>query len=296
SPIDNTASGNEAVLKCDQGRYCCDANRPDVADPNGGLRCCDTLKKPSDFFALPNEKPISSTFSSPSLATTSTAASIRASVPNGIVLITANGIVHTRTVLVTSVIINSASSLSSIITLTTTVPQSTSNTSDFTQTSSAKNLGIKIGVGAGVPIGISALAALFFFLWRRQKGKRQVIENLALPTDSNPTEFMYKDHVDLGSPYTTTTTYPELDSRPLGRYSGMESGPEHTEYREHSIAGLGMHYTSATQVPNSPSPRLSELSAETSPRLQRDSRISQTSELVGSDSHPHELPADQTSR
>ena len=39
-----TASGNEAILECSPGSYCCDANRPEIG-------CCQTSK---DFFPLPD--------------------------------------------------------------------------------------------------------------------------------------------------------------------------------------------------------------------------------------------------
>lgn len=277
NPIDYTATGTEAVLKCDAESYCCDANRPDEADVNGRLGCCDTSKKPSDFFGLPNGTPIfvignvtASTSLNPSSTTTSTASSSGAPTNNGIVNTSRAG-----TIVVLTVVIDPASSISSIITLTIAAPQSTSNasTSTSTQTSSSKNPGIKIGGGVGVPIGILALAAVVFFLWRRQKNKKPFVRNYVLPTNS-----MHINNADLSSPYTTTSASPELDHRASGRYSGMGSGPGHTEYRGVSIAGLGRHHRAAG-FPDSPS-RFSEF----------DSRNSQMSEPVGLDYQPHELP------
>ena len=42
--LDNTAKGNEAVLECTAGSYCCDTNRPELS---GGTDCCDA--SPSRF-------------------------------------------------------------------------------------------------------------------------------------------------------------------------------------------------------------------------------------------------------
>lgn len=48
--LDKTAAGNEAVNECNPGKYCCDANRPEISDPPGP-GCCDTS---NDFFSLPD--------------------------------------------------------------------------------------------------------------------------------------------------------------------------------------------------------------------------------------------------
>lgn len=327
--IDNTAPGNEAVLKCNSGNYCCDANRPDVG---GGIGCCDTS---SDFFALPagnlisfignaaaatsTPKPAtepsatqltsqvvqtssisttSSSSSDPSTTTTSTGSSSGAPQNNGIVGTPSRA--DTSVVIITSVVVNSASSISSTIILTTAAPKSTATASNppSTQTSSPKNLGIKIGVGVGVPVGVLALAALTYFLWRRQKKRSAPSSmNYVPPTDLNQIEYMYKNNADLDSPYTATIESPEVDQRASGNTFSMGSGPG--EYRGVSTAGLGMHPTTS-ELPDSPS-RLSELSGSSprqrefrnsqmsSPR-QRDFRNSQMSELAGSSRQPSELP------
>lgn len=156
-----------------------------------------------------------------------------------------------------------------------------------TQASSSKHLGTKIGAGVGVPVGVIALAALIFFLWRHQKNKKRVAPaSIDSPPPSNPIDFMYKSNGDLGTPYTATTASPEIDQRASGNHSRMGGGPGQGEYRGVSTAGLGMHPTAA-ELPDSPS-RRSELSGN-SPR-QRDFRTSQMSELPASSYQPHELP------
>ena len=83
--LDHTAKGNEAVLECDPGSYCCDTNRPELS---GGTNCCDA--SPNRFSIDGNTEvplttwspaqsssivPVSATASSTSIQTLTAAAS-----------------------------------------------------------------------------------------------------------------------------------------------------------------------------------------------------------------------------
>ena len=48
--VDLTASGNEAVLECTSGSYCCDSNRPELS---GGTACCEASTSRFSLAALP---------------------------------------------------------------------------------------------------------------------------------------------------------------------------------------------------------------------------------------------------
>ncbi|MCJ1464261.1 hypothetical protein MMC07_002874 [Pseudocyphellaria aurata] len=263
--IDHTAEGSEAVLRCDADSYCCDGNRPDEADPNGRVGCCDTSKKPSDFFALPNGTPIFA------IANVTATKSPNASVTTASTASSSNA--PTRVVL--TVFIDPASSISSVITLTFAPPQSTSSASNSTstQTSSSKGPGIRTGGGVGIPVGIVALVALVFFLWRYRKNKKSVVRNYVLPPNS-----IYMNNADPSSPYTTTSASPEINQRASEEYSGTGSEPGHTEYRGVSTTGLGRLHT-IVEFPDSPS-RFSDFNPSNL----------QVSEPVGLENQPHELP------
>ena len=62
--IGNTAAGDEAILECSKGNYCCDTNRPDVG-------CCDTTR---ERFQLPDGHVVGS-MDSPSPVVTGQASS-----------------------------------------------------------------------------------------------------------------------------------------------------------------------------------------------------------------------------
>lgn len=48
--VDLTANGNEAVLECTSGSYCCDSNRPELS---GGTACCEAGAPKFSLAALP---------------------------------------------------------------------------------------------------------------------------------------------------------------------------------------------------------------------------------------------------
>ena len=52
--VDLTANGNEAVLECTSGSYCCDSNRPELS---GGTACCEAGLPRFSLAALPLQSP-----------------------------------------------------------------------------------------------------------------------------------------------------------------------------------------------------------------------------------------------
>ena len=52
--VDLTANGNEAVLECTSGSYCCDSNRPELS---GGTACCEAGAPRSSLAPLPLQSP-----------------------------------------------------------------------------------------------------------------------------------------------------------------------------------------------------------------------------------------------
>ena len=55
--VDLTADGNEAVLECTSGSYCCDSNRPELS---GGTACCEASTDRFSLAALPLLPPYNS--------------------------------------------------------------------------------------------------------------------------------------------------------------------------------------------------------------------------------------------
>lgn len=189
-------------------------------------------------------------------------------------------------ILLTSVVINSAGLSSNVGTSRVIGPQSTTASSPVAVAQSASdNLGIKIGLGVGIPVGVIALGLLGFLLWkfRRRKGGSPPPADMAEPAEHRPMDYMYKGNVDIGTPLTATTGSPDLNQRASSKYVVHDTGEP--GYRGVQTGGLGSHQAS----PGLPkSPARSELSGE--PARQRDSRFSQRSELAGSKEYPSELP------
>ncbi|KAK0514742.1 hypothetical protein JMJ35_003359 [Cladonia borealis] len=71
-----TASGNEAVLECTSGSYCCDSNRPELS---GGTACCEASTSRFSLAALPLLPPYNDGGSVPSAASNSMPASASSS-------------------------------------------------------------------------------------------------------------------------------------------------------------------------------------------------------------------------
>ena len=109
--------------------------------------------------------------------------------------------------------------------------------------------------------------------------------DLPVPADPKQMDYMYKNNVDLGTPYTATTASPEVDQRASDKYSSMNGEAGDVEYRGDSTGGLGLHPI-PPELPDSPRP--SELSG--SSPVHRELRNSQMSELTGSKYRPSELP------
>lgn len=304
----NTASGNEAILECSSGNYCCDANRPDIG-------CCDTTNR---YFTLPDGHVVASISDSSSDDATTTIEIITSSrVSATTILVISTGIISadssgssttspsstltargplgdgtrkaqpsTSFILMTSVIVNSAGSSSTIIGSNALVPQAITSPSDPPSAKPAmskNNLDFKIGLGVGAPLGMIAFAVLIFLLWRRrQKSKnasstrdsRQAVESRQLDS-------MYKFTEDTPAVTSTAPTSSEVDQLASNKYSIISNRSDAAaEHRKIPIiSGLGLHPISPEQ-PDSSLQRRSELYGSSSYHVQP---------LPGSPEHPSEL-------
>ncbi|KAM3420293.1 hypothetical protein BST61_g3578 [Cercospora zeina] len=181
----NTAAGNEAIVLCSDGSWCCDKNR-DPTKPD----CCDWDDK--EEIDVPNFSTVTSITSTPRApssvpsftrdstsaveAATTNDASTSSSKGESSITSTSQGTTTITTratssdstggiVLVTSVIISQASSTPS--------SSSSSSNGDSTTSGSGDNNGTIIGASVGAALGSLSLLALAFFLYRRRKNRNK---------------------------------------------------------------------------------------------------------------------------
>lgn len=163
--VDNTANGNEAVLQCSPGSFCCDANRPELS---GGQACCDASPM---RFSIDGNVAMTSMSEAPSSATavpTNSASSlaesgsmpssgqITSSIPSSQITGSTNA---TSVVFVTSVLNQDGKA-------TVTTISKDLNTNPYTSHTAAI-----IGGAVGGAVALIALLALSFWLLRRRQGR-----------------------------------------------------------------------------------------------------------------------------
>lgn len=177
---DGSAGGNQAVLQCDDGRYCCDGNRV-------SFNCCDNG---SDRFDLPSNGSVATSMNTPESSNAATASSPQTSTfstqtsasssSDGVTAIVGPPVEASRTKatttrstthVVTSVTSVTASSVVSyagnspttvVITYVSTaistpgpVSAASGPTQGASQSSKSHNIGEIVGLAVGIPVGVS---------------------------------------------------------------------------------------------------------------------------------------------
>ncbi|KAL2044675.1 hypothetical protein N7G274_002449 [Stereocaulon virgatum] len=289
---DKTAAGDEAILQCSSGSYCCDTNRPTPG-------CCDTTTSRFSLAALPilagggtavgsmGSSPTSSqaanTPSTSSIPASNTPASAAQSTSltrssNPPSSNTAAKVSSTPTVSVLTQVITESGSPSTLVSSTTgnvAVPASSTG-SPAASSSSSKSLGSVIGPAVGVPVAVLALMALAFFLfWRRRRSRRahspprnmQSIAEEPTPMYGEPkppveySPYMGKSELD-GSPRvghpspnpsTAPPSYRGVAGRPLSELPGSPTAATFRDSRGSELAAST--YTGAAET----SPRQPDL-------------------------------------
>ncbi len=196
---DNTANGNEAVLECNPGSFCCDTNRPELS---GGQACCDA--SPVRFsldgnvaMTAMSEAPASSTAMSSSLQSTSSTQITSTSLSSQ----TTSNPSATSVVVVTSVFSDNGKET------VTTIPK------DSNAGSHTLNMGAVIGGSVAAAIALIAIITLSFLLLRRQRGRNppRVFRNFSLKDGLDP---MYHDRRSLKSLFKSDTPSELIGSVP----------------------------------------------------------------------------------
>ncbi|MCJ1394996.1 hypothetical protein MMC18_007877 [Xylographa bjoerkii] len=204
-----TAGGNEAVLECSSGSYCCDANRPDIDNPPQ-LGCCETSES---FFSLPDGNvissignvpsvtpvgsnappPTSAPSSSPVSMTTSPPSSTPkpSSTPTPTTLTPATSPTTsptpkssttpsspstshlTETAIPLPLSSSTMTSPSSPATTTPTSSESSTGAPSSTQAAAPSHLAAVVGPAVGVPVGVCALAGFVFLMWRHRRSNKR---------------------------------------------------------------------------------------------------------------------------
>lgn len=175
-PAESSRTGNEAVLQCSQGQWCCDRNR--AAD----AVCCRGQIDGSDLFAIRGTQAVfvvssqlsSITTASPSQTPTRTSSTSSSS---GTTITSTSS--DTRSASATSQTTERSTSVATSVSMGSTGPVTVFITSTPTSTASPPsdsdsrtNLGLIVGLAVGIPLGIIALAVVFFLLWRRRRQQR----------------------------------------------------------------------------------------------------------------------------
>ena len=244
--IGNTDPGDQAVLQCQGGEWCCDHNR------NASNVCCDSTNS-NDFFPLSagtsvafisttgpaaasasinvspvdggttlsdtTSTPTTSTSSSSATSSTSSSTSTKsASTSTSTTSNTGGGAVAqspTNPVTVTSIVVISSAN-GGLLTTTNMIMQTSSPT--IVPSSSPSHHGAAIGGGIAGGVALIALVSLALLFLRRRK-KRQQYRSAPTAEYRNSIDYMYKAN-DVGSPNTAETS-PEIDGTPIvGVYKG----------------------------------------------------------------------------
>lgn len=291
----NTDYGDQAVLQCQGGEWCCDHNR------SSSNVCCDSTNS-NDFFPLAEGTSvafISTTgpaAASPSIvvspvdggttssdttssATTSKSSSSSATTPTPSSTTTTSASASTSTststtrsagggaanqsptnlVTVTSIVITSAAN-GGLMTTTNMIMQTPSP--NTVSASSSSNHGAAIGGGVAGGVALIALISLAFLFLHRRK-KRQQYRSAPTAEYRNSIDYMYKAN-DMGSPNMAETS-PEIDGTPIvGVYKGW--GPTGGEGALRVVNGSDRQSTvSGLTGTNARDSMMSELEGPTSP-------------------------------
>ncbi|KAK5138207.1 hypothetical protein LTR08_004903 [Meristemomyces frigidus] len=233
----NTASGNEAVLQCGDGSWCCDGDR--------SFNCCTTAD--TSFFALPqgnqvafissvpSPSPVASpassnspasasaaiptspstsaqspTASSSSVTTTPQSTSSTLSTATTTNTPTSQGHSATSTFTSKAVTTGSNGAVSTIILVSVATVAPTAAPSSHSSSSESSHLGLIIGLAVGIPVLLLACAIVAFILWKRRRASRK---GYASPPPDSPTMTdKYGHQVGHVAP---DGQAPELDSFPV---------------------------------------------------------------------------------
>ena len=284
--VGKTATGNEAILQCSSGSYCCDTNRPTPG-------CCDTTNDRFSLAALPiladggtamgtmgssptssatSDTPPPSSTPSPSStsdSSTSTSAAQSTSSASSSNSKTAAKASSSPTISVITSIVTDGGGQSTLITSTSAnvaVPASSTGS----PSPKPKSLGSVIGPAVGVPVAVLALLALaFFLLWRRRRSRRAhpppgnmqsnkeeptpMYGEMKPPVESTPyaakSELEGSPHVGHPSPNPSTAppSYRGVAGRPL---SELQGSPTAATFRD----SRGSELAARTHAGTSPKP------------------------------------------
>ncbi|KAL1987143.1 hypothetical protein VTN96DRAFT_4749 [Rasamsonia emersonii] len=218
---DNTAAGDEAILECSPGEYCCDTNRPDADNPPK-KGCCDTG---AQRFSLPSGIPIPrsqsylfSIVSAPGPTSSAQSSSTQS---------------HTTTTTTTTTPSSTSTSTSStsLSSSTTQVPNPSSpfSTSQITEApltalpvgtatpspsvsaSNSSSQAAIIAPAVVVPVVAIAIAGLAFFLWRRNRSRKRNQFKALDPTlehaEFSPNRASWGAGSNTNYPYDPSTAY-----------------------------------------------------------------------------------------
>ncbi|KAI5365956.1 hypothetical protein Slin14017_G035960 [Septoria linicola] len=172
----NTAAGNEAIVQCSDGSWCCDKNRDpqkpdccswddkevvDVPDGTTVTSITSTPKAPSSVPPL-TRTPSSATTTNDSTTTSSSRSSITTEAPTTITTRATSSDSTGGIVIITSIVTTSSPSA--------TVVDANSD-SEYPGSHGAPNNGVVIGVSIGVSTAVLVFFIVLFLLWRRRRQK-----------------------------------------------------------------------------------------------------------------------------
>ncbi|KAK3175931.1 hypothetical protein OEA41_007253 [Lepraria neglecta] len=297
--VDKTAAGDEAILQCSSGSYCCDTNRPTTG-------CCDTSTSRFSLAALPilagGGTAVGSMGSSPTPSPSASASSSSTSASDTSTFAStsrktsssseaAAKVSSTPTISVLTQIVTENGSQSTLVTSTSAnvaVPASSTG-SPAASSSSSKSLGSVIGPAVGVPVAVLALMALAFFLfWRRRRSRKAHPPPRNMQSNSEEPTPMYgemKPPVE-SSPYTGKS---ELEGSPQVGHPSPNPSTAPPSYR--GVAGRPM-----SELQGSPTAatfrdsRSSELAASTYTGPSTSPRQPDLPAVGEEDQGPAELP------
>ncbi|KAF2761506.1 hypothetical protein EJ05DRAFT_507170 [Pseudovirgaria hyperparasitica] len=261
---DNTAIGNEAILACNDGRYCCDKNRQaGNCCTDQGFEFVDNLSAGNVFATVLSTNgvakatslagPSSFTDGSPSSAQSSVRSSNGGSTrptsnppsspaPTSDVTAAGTPVVSEFTSIETG-----SNGPVTIVRTTVLTPASTDTPTNNDDSGGSSNTGMIVGLAVGIPLGLIAIAGILFFLWRRrrqQQAGRSDTGNTSNPfaatlskpgktstETTSPTEITadakYANVLPTGSQGNPV----EIDSRPISNFTEL---PENSPSQTHS--------------------------------------------------------------
>ncbi|KAK4548369.1 hypothetical protein LTR36_010240 [Oleoguttula mirabilis] len=277
----NTATGDEAMLQCADGSWCCDGNR--------SFNCCTTAD--TSFLSLPQGNFVASILSIPSPSSVASTASSNLPASTSDATPTtpsssaqAQTTSSSSTSAVSSTSTTSANSQTSPSTLSTasagsptsqqrsTTPATSTITSASMTTASdgvvstvfvvsvqsaapsatstnhapdpSSHLGLVIGLAVGIPIFLLACAIIAFILWRRRKATRGQ-PYLSPPRNSDEDRDMTDKYGHQVGHLAPDGRAPELDSYPVAL--GRTKSGRHSE-----LEGSGLLHSPATSTGTAP--------------------------------------------